>query len=205
MNDTEVLDQVRDALGDIRMEVPLEAVVARGRARQRQRRQRVAACALAGLALVGTVFGVERSQPPAAGPHPATAQLAAFTVGTAPGGMTVVTLRKGAQYRLDPDALRQALADHGIRALVTVGTSCDTSPETGGLDQVVSSRREADGAVYLTIDPATLPTGSELSIGYYPNGTSFALIVAGAPLRCSAVPPGGQQGAVPRPVPGDGQ
>jgi hypothetical protein len=200
MNDTEVLDQVRDALDGIRTEVPLEAVVARGRARQRSRRS-LAACAVAGAALVGTVAGVERSPSRSAAPNAAAAQLAAFTVSTTPQGVTAVTLRKGAQYRLDPDALRQALADHGIRALVTIGSTCDTSPEPGGLDQVLSARRDANGAVYLTIDPAAMPTGTELSIGYYPTGTSFALIEAGSPLRCVAHPPGaGAGGSQPRPV-----
>jgi hypothetical protein len=200
MNDTEVLDQVRDAFGDLRMEVPLEAVLDRGRARRRTRRS-VAVCAVAAVALLGAVVGVERNHSPSATPSPATAQLAAFTVSSTPGGVTAVTLRKGAQYRLDPDALRQALADHGIRALVTVGTTCDTNPEPSGLDQVVSARREADGAVYLTIDPATMPTGSELSIGYYPNGTSFALIESGVSPHCVAHPPGQGAGASqPRPV-----
>jgi hypothetical protein len=200
MNDTDVLDQVRDALDGVRMEVTVDAVMARGRAR-RHRRRSLAACAVAGVALVGTAVGVDGSQSPSRPPGPAAAQLAAFTVSTTPDGVTAVTLRKGAQYRLDPDALRQALAAHGIPALVTVGKTCDTGHEPPGLDQVVSARRTADGAVYLTIDPASMPTGSQLSIGYYPNGTSFALIDAAAPVHCAAQPPNGSAGAPqPRPV-----
>jgi hypothetical protein len=203
MNDTDVLDQVRDALGGLHMEVPVEAVVARGRSRQRRRRL-LAGCAAASIALAATVAGFERSHSPSAIPNPATAQLAAFTVSATPGGQTALTLQKGAQYRLNPDALRQALADHGIRALVTVGKTCDTSPEPGGLDQVLSARRDANGAVYLTIDPVAMPSGSELSIGYYSTGTSFGLIEAASPLSCAARPPGGTPSAIqPRPVGSD--
>jgi hypothetical protein len=148
---------------------------------------------------VAGALSVEQAGSPPAPPGPATAQLTAFTVASTPSGMTALTLRKGEQYRLDPAALRQALAAHGIPAVVTVGEICDTSPGPDGLDQVLSARKDADGAVYLTINPAALPAGAELSIGYYPTGTSFALIVAGAPLRCSSGAPGGGR-AVVRPL-----
>jgi hypothetical protein len=189
MNDTELLEQVRDAFDRPRMEVPLEAIVARGRAHKRWRRS-LAAGAAATVALVGSVVGVERSHSASVAPDPATAQLAAFTVSAAPGGDTALTLRKGAQYRLDPDALGQALAGHGIPALVTVGKTCDTDPEPNGLDRVVSTHRDVDGGVYLTIDPAAMPNGSKLSIGYYSTGTAFGLIEAAAPLHCAVHPPG---------------
>jgi len=191
MNNTEVLDRVRDATADIQMEVPLEAIVARGRARRLRRRRRVAAAGSAAtVALAAVVIGAVHAQPRPGLPSPATAQLAAFTVSTTPSGSTALTLRKGEQYRLDPAALRQALAEHGIPALVTVGETCDTTPEPNGLDQVVSASRNADGAVYLTINPEAMPSGAELSIGHYPTGTSFGLIDAGGPLHCASHPPG---------------
>jgi hypothetical protein len=201
MNDTEVLDHVREATADIHMDVPLDAIVARGRARRSRRRRRFAAAgAAATVALVGVVVGTDQARPSSGHIGPATAQLTAFTVSTTPQGLTAVTLRKGQQYRLDPDALRQVLAEHGIAALVTVGKTCDTNPEPNRLDQVLSARRNADGAVYLTINPAAVPSGAELSIGYYPNGTSFSLIEEGAPLQCESHPPGSSGGPQPRPV-----
>jgi hypothetical protein len=192
MNDADVLDQLRDALADVRMEIPLEAIVARGQHTRRRRHLRMLAAAgvAASVVVAGAVSLGHPGSPPAP-PDPATAQLAAFTVASTPGGVTALTLRKGEQYRLDPGALRQALAAHGIPAVVTVGEICDTSPEPDGLDQVLSARKDANGAVYLTINPAALPAGVELSIGYYPTGTSFALVEAGAPLRCSRGAPGG--------------
>jgi len=202
MNNTELLDRVRDATADIQMEAPLEAIVARGRARRLRRRRRFAAAGSAAtVALAAAVIGALHAQPRGGLPSRATTQLAAFTVGTTPNGLTALTVRKGEQYRLDPDALRRALAEHGIPALVTVGKTCDTSPEPNGLDQVVSASRNADGAVYLTIKPDAMPSRAELSIGYYPTGTSFGLIDAGGALRCAAHPPGGPGGGTqPQPV-----
>jgi hypothetical protein len=206
MNDIDILDQLRDALAEVGMETPLAAIIARGHARQhRLRRGLIAAGATASVLLAATVVALGHAAAPADAPRPEAAQLAAFTVSAAPGGATALTLRKGAQYRLDANALRQALADHGVPALVTVGKTCDTNPEPVGLDQVVSASSNPDGAVYLTIDPAAMPDGSELSIGYYPTGTSFALIEASAPLRCASHPPGGQRNELLRPLgPADG-
>jgi hypothetical protein len=204
MNDTEVLDHVRQAAADIHLDVPLETIVARGRARRSRRRRGMAAGGVAAtLALAAVVAGAGQGRPSSGPPGPATAQLAAFTVSTTSEGLTAVTLRKGQQYRLDPDALQQVLAEHGVAALVTVGKTCNTTFAPNRLDQVLSTSRNADGAVYLTINPAAIPSGAELSIGYYPNGTSFALIEAGLPLHCVSQPPGAGGGARPRPVGSD--
>jgi hypothetical protein len=45
--------------------------------------------------------------------------------------------------------------------------------------------------------PGAMPNGAELSIGYYPTGTSFALIAAGGTLRCTAHPPARPAAATP--------
>jgi hypothetical protein len=119
---------------------------------------------------------------------PGTPQLVAFTVQSGPNGSSTLIQRKGAQFRLDPDALRQALAQHGIPAVVNVGKMCDTHPEPDGLDQVISSHRLAEGSVITTFNPAAMPAGSQISIGYFPTFTGFALIEAGAALQCSANP-----------------
>jgi hypothetical protein len=201
MNDSDVLDHVRQAAADIHMDVPVEAIVARGRARRARRRRRaVAVGACATIAVAALAVGAEQVGPPSGHAARVTAQLATFTVSTTPGGSTALTLRKGYEYRLDPVALRQALADHGVPALVSIGKTCDTNPEPNGLDEVLSSTRNADGAVYLTIDAAAMPRGAELSIGYYPSGTSFGLIEAGAPLHCASHPPARSVGVQPRPV-----
>jgi hypothetical protein len=65
---------------------------------------------------------------------------------------------------------------------------CDTHPEPEGLDQVISSSRLADGSVFTTFNPAAMPTGSQISIGYFPTFTDFALIEAGAALHLQRQP-----------------
>jgi len=114
--------------------------------------------------------------------------LTAFSISAGAIGTSELTLRKGQQYRLDPVALRQALAEHGIPALVTVGKACDSSPEPAGLDQAVTAQRHPDGSVTLTINPGQMPRASKLSIGYFTSKTVFALIQQGAPLHCSSTP-----------------
>jgi hypothetical protein len=182
----DVLTRIADQFSEIEMKIPVEQIYAR--ARTRRTRHRMATVAAAGAAVLAagltaaTVTGSGAHRPP-----PVTARLAAFSVSTGPNGTSALTLRKGQQYRLDPVALRQALADHHIAAFITVGKTCDTAPEPVGLDQVVVSQRQSDGGVTLTINPTAMPAGSELSIGYYPTRTTFGLIEQGAPLHCTQV------------------
>jgi len=205
MNDNDVLDRVSESVSGVHMHTPVEQILARARARRRRRLSGMAGtAAAAGIALTVALLAVTGSGGSPSPDRRARTQLVAFTVVSGPNGSTAVTLRKGAQYRLDPDALRQALAQHGIRAVVNVGKMCDTNPEPNGLDQVISSRRLADGSVFTTFNPAAMPTGSEISIGYFPTFTGFALIEDGASLRCSTnpgVPAGAGSGYHAHPVP----
>jgi hypothetical protein len=189
MNDNDVLWKIRDSVSGLHMDMPVDAIVARGRARRRRRLSGLAgAGAAAGVALTLGLTGITSSGNTSPAATSNSAQLAAFTVVSGPGGTSTLTLRKGKQYRLDPGALRQALAQHGIPALVTVGSMCDSTPGPAGLDQVLSTRRLADGTVVTTFNPAAMPAGSKLSIGYFPTRTAFALIEDGAPLTCSSNP-----------------
>jgi hypothetical protein len=59
--------------------------------------------------------------------HQATqVHLAAFSVVTGPDGATTLTLYPG--QVINPGAVRQALAEHGIPALVTAGKFCYGDP-----------------------------------------------------------------------------
>ena len=184
MNDTEIFEQIHASVSDVHMDTPVETIIARGHARQHHRRRLAAAGIAATMVLAAGLIVLERARNPSA-PQPGNAQLAAFTVAAAPDRTTALTLRKGSEYRLNPDALRQALAAHNIPAVVTVGETCDTTPQPAGLDEVVTSQRDAVGAVYVTINPAALPAGAKLSIGYYPAHTTFSLIGPTAPLHCA--------------------
>jgi hypothetical protein len=81
-------------------------------------------------------------------PSPGIATLAAFSVTSGPGDSTTLTLHKGLLYpHLDPSAMRQALARHGIPALVTVGTFCRPAHgASGGGNKVVHAPDEAAAA-----------------------------------------------------------
>jgi hypothetical protein len=179
----DVLTRMVDQFSEVEMKVPIEQIYARAQKRRTRRRRATLGAGAAAVAVALTAVVVISS-----GRHeqpPVRAQLAAFSVSAGPNGTSSLTLRKGQQFRLDPLALRQALAEHNIPALVTVGKSCDTAPEPGGLDQVVVSQRQSDGSVTLTINPTAMPPDSELSIGYYPTRTTFGLIQQNAPLHCT--------------------
>src|SRR5262249_5306490 len=143
----------------------------------------VAAGAVTAVAAGLTAIVVAPASHPA---HPVNTQLTAFSISNGANGTSALTLRKGQQYRLDPVALRRALAQHGIPALVTVGKACDSSPEPTGLDQAVTEQRHPDGSVTLTINPREMPPASQLSIGYFTSKTVFALIQQGAPIHCTS-------------------
>jgi hypothetical protein len=182
----DVLTRIADQFSEIEMKIPVEQIYARARTRRSRRRgATVVATGAAALAAGLTAAAVTGSGPHQ--PPPVAAQLAAFSVSAGPNGTSALTLRKGQQYRLDPVALARALAEHHIAALVTVGKSCDTAPEPAGLDRVVVSKRPSNGSVTLTINPAAMPAGSALSVGYYQTRTTFSLIQVGAPLHCTRV------------------
>jgi hypothetical protein len=168
-------------------------VFARSRARRRRRLSGLttAAAATAGAAaaltlILGGPAPARSGNPPP--PSPGTVRLAAFSVTSGPGGSTTLILHKGPQYpQLDPSALRQALARHGIPALVTVGTFCRSTPAApGGAGQVVHASDQADGSDAMVINGRAMPSGTRLSIGYFPGHVRMALIEDGAPLSCSS-------------------
>lgn len=183
MSDHDTFDALRASLTEVRMTVPIGSIVAAGRRRRRRRSLGYAggAAAMAALA-VGVALG--HSTVPSSPEHP---RLTAFTITTQANGATTLTLLKGDQYRLDPDALRQALAVHHIPAIVRLNTTCDSAPSPqSGLDQVITEQRTTESTVTLTIDPSALPADEELSIGYYPTKTTWGLIYQDKPLHCHA-------------------
>jgi hypothetical protein len=185
MND--VLTLLTDRFSELQMKTPLDEIYARGFRHRKTRRLKsaVATAAAAAVAAGVTAIAVVPASHPA---NQVNVQLTAFSISAGANGTSALTLRKGQQYRLDPTALRQVLAQHGIPALVTVGQACDSSPEPTGLDRAVTAQRHPDGSVTLTINPREMPPASELSIGYFTSKTVFALILQGAPLHCARTP-----------------
>ena len=174
------------------MDMPVEQVFAASRARRRRRRSGLTAAAAAtagaAAAITLTLGGAAPPHsgtppPPSRGPTPVT--LAAFSVTDGPGHSTTLTLYKGA--RLDPSALREDLARHGIPALVTVGTFCRSAPGASvSFGQVVQPSTLPDGTDVMVINGAAMPSGTRLSIGYFSGHVRLLLIQDGAPLSCSS-------------------
>jgi hypothetical protein len=202
MNEHDVIGQVRESFSGLRMDRPVEDVFAAGRVRRRRRRRRLAGLTAATAATAGAAAAMTltlgapvparssnapsnpSSNPPAA--SPSSVRLAAFSVSSGPGRSTTLTVyNKGPRdARLDPSALRQALARRGIPALVTVGTFClPAGGASSGPGKVVSASDQADGSA-VVIDGLAIPPGTRLSIGLFPGHTRILVIKDGVPLVC---------------------
>jgi hypothetical protein len=203
LTDSAELRELRGSLSRIAMpERPrLEAITARGRARRRRRLGGVAGLSVAGAA-AGTALALGLTG--VLGPAPAhgtgTIRTAAFTIVSNPNGTTTLTINPG--ELLDPATLQSDLAHNGIPAKVTVGSFCSSDPAPAGFSQVVSFQPTGEFTVQepsaeqptITIDPAAMPAGTELSFGDFRLTTgeqqaSFALIDASS-YACTSTPPG---------------
>jgi len=160
---------------------------------RRLRAYSVAAVAAAAM-IIAVIVGVAhiRGSGPNPNPSPGPARLASFSVSTAPGGLVKLTLTPG-QLR-DPDALRQALAKAGVPALVTADSVCYVPGPSAILTQVLSPpQRQPDGSTVWTITPSAIPSGVELSVGYFHVPSGFGIHVTLVPentaLTCTASPP----------------
>jgi hypothetical protein len=192
----DVICQVRESFSGLRMDMPVEEVFARSRARRRRRLSGLTAAgaATAGaavavtLALAGPAGAGRPGNSPSA--SPSAVRLAEFTVTSGPGDSVTLVLQKGQQ--LDASALRAALARHGIAALVTVGTFCRSTPAaSGGSGLFKNPSSQPYGGDAMVIDGSALPPGTELSIGYSASWVKMGVVEVGAPLSCGS--PLGQQ------------
>ena len=208
MIDSAELHELRDSLSGVAMpERPrLEAITARGRAHRRHRLSRAAGVSVAGVAagiavalgLTGAhgptpVHGTIRSLAPGA------IRTAAFKIVKKSNGNATLTLNPN--EFLDPATLQRDLAKYGIPAKVTSGSFCSSDPAPVGFSQVVSLPPRAapvppQSGVQptITFDPAAMPAGTELSVGYFQltsgeQQASFALIDTNS-YSCTSTAPG---------------
>jgi hypothetical protein len=213
VNDDDVLGALRHGLSKLPVPQapPLEAIVARGRARRRRSGLAGMSLAAAGLAIALPVIitGVNGPSSRVAtslrlGSGPVHVNLAAYSVDSNPNGTVSVTLATKGNF--DPNKLRQALARAGVAAVVNVDAFCQTPVQPGGFGQVVSSgslkgsaNSSAAGAgqsaqanvTAMVIKPSAMPRRAELSIGYFPDHVAMTLVKLGGPLSCVANDPPG--------------
>jgi hypothetical protein len=125
------------------------------------------AVAAAGAAVLG--LGLSGAPGPALAHGTGTIRTTAFTLTRNANGTDTLTINPG--VLLDPRTLQSDLARYGIPAKVTIGSFCSTDPAPAGLSQVVKSSRSAHGGISpsqnptVTINPAAMPAGTELSFG----------------------------------------
>jgi len=188
----------------------------------RRRRRSLARQSLGGLSAAGVVgagvalgLGLTGSAP---GHGTGTIRTAAFTLVSNADGTATLTINPN--VLLEPATLQRDLAHDGIPALVTVGSFCSSDPAPAGFSEVVSLQKIPRDELpapspgtspgpkprhlpdrTMTINPAAMPAGTELSFGNFQlaNGaqTSFALIDT-ASYTCTstapaAPPPGGAE------------
>jgi hypothetical protein len=114
-----------------------------------------AATVALGLGLAGT-FG----SAPAHGTG--TIQTTAFTLVEHANGTATLTINQKVLF--EPSVLQSDLQADGIPAVVTTGSFCSSDPAPAGFDQVVTFETSQPS---ITINPAAMPAGTELSFGNF--------------------------------------
>ena len=138
INDDEELGALRDELSRTPAgeAPPLEAIVARGRAKRRRRRSGLAGTGVAAAAVLAILFASVGGPAKMPSGHKVHVNLAAYSVDSNANG--TVTVSMAAKQTFDPKALREALAAAGVLAVVRVGKFCRTSDQPPGFSQVVA-------------------------------------------------------------------
>ena len=174
-------------------------------------RQSIGGLSAAGVVGAGVALGLGLTgSAPAHGTG--TIQTAAFTLVSNANGTATLTINTNVVF--EPGTLQRDLAQDGIPAKITVGSFCSSDPAPAGINQVVSipkiprselpnpSPGSKPGHVperTMTINPAEMPPGTELSFGNFRLGngeqTVYALIDTSsftcASTAPAAPPPGG--------------
>lgn len=201
LNHDIVLRDLRDSMSGITVPEPphLNAVIARGRARRRRRLHTMTGLSIAGLAAgAALVLALAGVLSPATVRSLSTIRTAAFAIVGHPDGTASLTINAGEAF--DPAALQADLAKYGIPALVNSGSFCSSDPAPDGFSQVVTFQPPFQGdSDYknlsnptITINPAALPDGTELSFGTFPiasgEQTAIALITTSSYACTSTMP-----------------
>ncbi len=156
----------------------------------------ITATAAAGSVALGLGLSGGLGSSPATGAD--TIRTAAFTITRNANGTATLTINPRVLF--DPSALQSDLAQYGIPAKVTTGSFCSSDPAPSGFSQVVrfspafqgdSGQQQVQDPT-VTINPATMPAGTELSVGAFQvsrgGDTALALIDTNS-YTCSSTAP----------------
>jgi hypothetical protein len=202
MNDDDVITMVRAQRNTVHSVTPVEQIISRGRARRRRRLTNIARMSVGGVA-AATVLALGVSGAFTSPSKLGTIRAAAYTLRHNANGTDTLTLNP--VELLDPAQLQSDLAQYGIPAKVTAGSYCTTTPEPPGFSQVVSTQPAGPYTAKptpvekptITIDPSQIPSGTELSVGYFKltsgpaageQQANMSLINTGS-FSCSSTPP----------------
>jgi hypothetical protein len=192
---------------------PAAAEIIRQGDRRRRRsftRQSLGGLSAAGVVGAGVALGLGlTAAAPAHGKG--TIRTVAFTLVSNANGTATLTINSN--VLLDPGTLQSDLAQDGIPAMVTVGSFCSSDPAPAGFLGVVHPQRAPDQTTTassahvsssgqaaghqapdptITIDPAAMPAGTELSFGNFQvaNGEqTFATLIETSSYACTSTAP----------------
>jgi hypothetical protein len=146
-----------------------------------------AATVMLGLGLTGAFA-------PATARTTGTIQTTAFTLVHHADGTATLTINLN--VLLDPATLRSDLQHDGIAAMVTTGSFCASDPAPAGINQVLPQEPKAPPrsarTMTMTIDPAAMPAGTELSFGYFPlspGGETAVALIDTTAYTCTSTTP----------------
>jgi hypothetical protein len=157
-----------------------------------RRNRRIAAAVTAAAAAAAVVLGAGLSGAIGSGPahHTGTIRTAAFTLVSNPDGTATLTIKPKVLF--EPGALQRDLRQDGIPARVTVGSFCSSDPTPAGFSQAVFIPMQRGQGTTVTINPAAIPAGTELSLGIFQLAktveTSATLITADS-YTCTSTAP----------------
>jgi hypothetical protein len=191
MHDDEVITAVREQRAKVHSHTPVDQIISRGRTVRARRRIPAAASGLAVVA-AAVVLGLGLSGSFGSTPAHSTVTIrtAAFTLAEHANGTATLTINT--PVLLEPSTLQADLQQDGIPALVTTGSFCSSNPIPPGFPQVVS-QTSSPTTLTVTINPAAMPAGTELSAGNFQysatsSDTEIELIDTNS-HTCSSAPP----------------
>jgi hypothetical protein len=170
MNDNEVITAVTEQRDKVRSHTSVDQIISRGNMIRARRRIPAAVSGLAVVAAAAAVVvGAGLSGAFGSAPSTGTIRTMAFTLTTNANGTATLTINP--HVLLEPSTLQSDLQQDGIAAHVTTGSFCSSDPSPAGFPQVVS-QASSPTSVTVTINPAAMRAGTELSFGNFQYSAS---------------------------------